>query len=140
MANPWTALPKRSPYVLRMDRAAVEVYERRLCNLSGERQEQFRLHTVESFWSMLKRGYYGAYHRMSAKHLDRHVSEFAGRHNIRSLGTMDQMAAVAQGMSASASATRTSSPKCPPPPQLREPHAVPRRQSGLPARNEQRDD
>ena len=26
------------------------------------------------------------------------VSEFAGRHNIRSLGTMDQMAAVAQGM------------------------------------------
>ena len=53
---------------------------------------------VESFWSMLKRGYYGTYHRMSAKHLDRYVSEFAGRHNIRSLGTMDQMAAVAQGM------------------------------------------
>ena len=45
MANPWTALPKRSPYVLPMDREAVEAYERRLSNLSGERQEQFRLHT-----------------------------------------------------------------------------------------------
>ncbi len=38
---------------------------------------------IESFWSMLKRGYHGTYHRMSAKHLQRYVDESSGRHNIR---------------------------------------------------------
>ena len=50
---------------------------------------------IESFWSMLKRGYYGTYHRMSAKHLARYVNEFAGRHNLRDLDTLKQMALVA---------------------------------------------
>ncbi|MDE0034469.1 MAG: IS1595 family transposase [Deltaproteobacteria bacterium] len=53
---------------------------------------------IESFWSMLKRGYHGTYHRMSRKHLDRYVNEFAGRHNLRDEDTVDQMAAVARGM------------------------------------------
>ncbi len=53
---------------------------------------------IESFWAMLKRGYYGTYHRLSEKHLQRYVNEFSGRHNIRSLDTIDQMAAVAKGM------------------------------------------
>lgn len=53
---------------------------------------------VESFWSMLKRGYQGTYHRMSAKHLQRYVTEFAGRHNVRDLDTLLQMAALARGM------------------------------------------
>ena len=52
---------------------------------------------IESFWSMLKRGYVGTYHWMSAKHLHRYVSEFEGRHNIRPLDTEDQMAAVVLG-------------------------------------------
>ena len=53
---------------------------------------------VESFWSALKRGYYGTYHKMSFKHLRRYVAEFAARHNVRDFDTLDQMAALAKGM------------------------------------------
>lgn len=53
---------------------------------------------VESFWSMLKRGYQGTYHHMSPKHLQRYVTEFAGRHNVRDLDTLMQMTALARGM------------------------------------------
>ena len=37
-------------------------------------------------------------HHMSAKHLDRYVTEFSGRHNGREADTIDQMAATARGM------------------------------------------
>lgn len=59
-----------------------------------------QIHTngVESFWSMLKRAYKGTFHKMSPKHLQRYVNEFAGRHNIRDLGTLSQMAFVAARM------------------------------------------
>ena len=53
---------------------------------------------LESFWSMLKRGYHGTFHHVSSKHLQRYVAEFAGRHNVRDLDTVYQMAAVAKGM------------------------------------------
>lgn len=42
--------------------------------------------------------YHGTYHRMSFKHLQRYVSEFAARHNIRDFDTVDQMAHVAAAM------------------------------------------
>ena len=48
---------------------------------------------VESFWSMLKRGYYGTFHKFSPKHLDRYVQEFAGRHNLREQDTIEMMGA-----------------------------------------------
>ena len=53
---------------------------------------------IESFWSMLKRAHKGTFHKLSAKHLQRYVNEFAGRHNMRSLDTIDQMATVTVGL------------------------------------------
>ena len=50
---------------------------------------------IESFWAMLKRGYEGTFHHFSDKHLDRYVTEFAGRHNGRPADTIDQMRAIA---------------------------------------------
>ena len=35
------------------------------------------------------------YHRMSAKHLERYVNEFSGRHNVHESDTIDQMNTVA---------------------------------------------
>ena len=54
-------------------------------------RHQAHTNGMESFWSMLKRGYTGTYHHMSPKHLHRYVGEFEGRHNIRPLDTIDQM-------------------------------------------------
>ena len=53
---------------------------------------------VESFWSTLKRAHTGSFRKMSPKHLNRHVQEFAGKHNMRDLGTLAQMTAVVAGL------------------------------------------
>ena len=47
---------------------------------------------------MLKRAHKGTFHKLSPKHLDRYVQEFAGRHNVRDLDTIDQMGQTAAGM------------------------------------------
>ena len=47
---------------------------------------------------MMERGYHGTYHRMSPAHLQRYVSEFAGRHNQRSCDTEVQMRIMAHGL------------------------------------------
>ena len=52
---------------------------------------------IESFWSMLKRGYVGTFHKMSPDHLHRYVAEFEGRHNARPLDTIEQMTAMVHG-------------------------------------------
>jgi len=59
-----------------------------------------QVHTngVESFWAMLKRAYMGVYHRLSAKHLQAYVNQFAGRHNIRDKDTLAQLEHVVLGM------------------------------------------
>lgn len=53
---------------------------------------------MESLWAVFKRGYHGTYHWMSAKHLQRYVDEFVGRHNVRHLDTEQQMEQAAKGM------------------------------------------
>ena len=53
---------------------------------------------IESFWSMLKRAHKGTFHKMSPKHLQRYVNEFAGRHNIRDANTIDQMKSMVASM------------------------------------------
>ena len=53
---------------------------------------------IESFWSMLKRAHKGTFHKLSAKHMQRYVEEFCGRHNVRELDTADQMLLVARAM------------------------------------------
>ena len=44
---------------------------------------------VESFWSMLKRGFHSTHHHMSEKHLGCYIGEFEGRHNLRESDTSD---------------------------------------------------
>ncbi|MXY42004.1 MAG: IS1595 family transposase [Rhodospirillaceae bacterium] len=53
---------------------------------------------IESFWAMLKRAHKGVYHKISPKHLQRYVDQFAGKHNMRDDDTLDQMRAVVAGM------------------------------------------
>lgn len=42
--------------------------------------------TIEGFWSLLKRGIIGQYHKVSDKYLDRYLDEFCYRYNGRSEG------------------------------------------------------
>jgi len=46
----------------------------------------FNTNSVEGFFSQLKRGIYGIYHQVSAKHLPRYCAEFEFRHNTREYG------------------------------------------------------
>lgn len=59
----------------------------------------FHTNGIESFWSLLKRGYYGIHHSMSKKHLIRYVTEFAERQNQRKNDVIDQMCSFADNMS-----------------------------------------
>jgi len=46
---------------------------------------------IESFWSGIKRGIMGVYHKMSKKHLWRYIAEFVARQNMRVKDTIEQM-------------------------------------------------
>ncbi len=80
--------------------SAMEGFEHDSVNHSALEYVRGYVHTngIESLWSMLKRGYVGTYHKMSAKHLHRYVREFAGRQNIREFDTLTQMSLIAKGM------------------------------------------
>ncbi len=62
-------------------------------------RQQVHVNGMESFWSMLKRAHKGVYHKISPKHLNRYVQEFAGKHNLRAADTLMQMAVMAQRLS-----------------------------------------
>ncbi|MDE0084055.1 MAG: IS1595 family transposase [Gammaproteobacteria bacterium] len=67
---------------------------------AGEYVKGKMVHTngIESFWSLLKRAHKGTFHKMSPKHLQRYVTEFVARHNIREWDTMEQMQEVVARM------------------------------------------
>ena len=61
-------------------------------------KDQAHTNGIESFWSMLKRGYDGTYHHMSLQHLGRYIGEFSGRHNDRPADTIEQMQNMVLGL------------------------------------------
>ena len=75
-------------------------YRHESVNHSAGEYIKGKAHTngVESFWSMLKRGHAGVYHKMSPKHLQRYIDEYVGRHNVRPLSTMTQIELTFKGM------------------------------------------
>ena len=44
---------------------------------------EVHIQTIDSFWSLLKRGVIGTFHQISIKHLDRYITEFCYRFNNR---------------------------------------------------------
>lgn len=83
-ARAYTGIPRRHEAV----QHNVGEYVRDMAHTNG----------IESFWAMLDRGIMGTFHHVSPKHLDRYVTEFAGRHNSRPADTITQMQRIAGGM------------------------------------------
>lgn len=53
---------------------------------------------IESFWATFKRAYKWVYHKFGKKHLGRYAHEFAERHNIRDLDTIQQICTIVRWM------------------------------------------
>ena len=75
-------------------------YDHETVNHSVSEYVRDQAHTngIKSFWSVLKRAHKGVYHKFSKKHLQRYVTDFAGRHNVRNMDTIGQMESIVAGM------------------------------------------
>lgn len=61
-----------------------EFAHKRVIHSAGEYvRDKVYTNGIESFWALVKRGYYGIYHFWSVKHLHRYINEFTGRFNVR---------------------------------------------------------
>ncbi len=70
-----------------------------VCHSAGEYvRDMAHTNGIESFWALLKRAHKGVYHKFSIKHLQRYVTDFAGRHNVHALDTLTQMQSIVTGM------------------------------------------
>ena len=54
--------------------------------------------SIESFCAVRNRAFHRAYHHLSTKHLNRHVTQLARKQNFRDYDSIDQMAMVTKGM------------------------------------------
>jgi transposase-like protein len=52
---------------------------------------EIHTNTIENFWSVLKRGLYGIYHKCEKEHLQCYLEEFAFRFNSRKMGEFERM-------------------------------------------------
>jgi transposase-like protein len=68
-------------------RTGLDEYKRDAVNHGRKEfaRDGVHVNTMESFFGMFKRGYYGIYHFMSYKHLQRYCDEFAYRRNTKQL-------------------------------------------------------
>ena len=53
---------------------------------------------IESLWALFKRAYWGTWHRVSPKHLQRYLNEITGRLNLRGLDALEQMGEIVRRM------------------------------------------
>jgi len=69
-------------------------YNHEVVNHSAKEFVRGMAHTngIESFWALLKRGYYGVYHYMSTQHLHRYINEFSFRLDTAKEDTMQFIA------------------------------------------------
>lgn len=60
-------------------------YEHQILNKEKEEYVRGKYHTntIEGFWTLLKRGIYGQYHKVSAKYLQSYLDEFTFKYNHR---------------------------------------------------------
>ena len=66
-------------------KALQRIYDHQFVKHSRKEYVNGRIHTntIESFWSILKRGIVGVYHFTSKKHLQLYIDEFVFRYNSR---------------------------------------------------------
>lgn len=56
---------------------------------------------IESFWALLKRGYYGVFHHFTWKHLHRYLAEFETRWNYKTMSASERFDALLERVSGS---------------------------------------